>query len=82
MKIIETDSFLAKSAGSWDTQPGWKSRDHSNTALLTAPQRGGESKSKIKERWDSEDSEKVLDEDMKNIYQLGIEVPKTDRDEI
>lgn len=78
MKILQSDSFI-RLAGSWDDQPGFVNRDKGDGALNVSPNRGTEGDEAIIDRWKGKTRKRKPK--MKSIYQLGIEVPESPREE-
>lgn len=78
MKTIMTISFL-KTAASFDDQPGFVNRDQGHSSLGVKPQRANEGDQDIIDRWDGKKKKKRPK--MVQIYQLGLYVPESPREE-
>jgi len=75
MKTLLTNGYI-KTAGSWDDQPGFKNRDMHPGALPESPAGHGETDEFDRKKKKKRKKKRL----MKNIYQLGIDVPVMDRD--
>lgn len=80
MKTIASSSFL-KMAASFDDQPGFVNRDQGHSPFGVLPQRANEGDQVIIDRWDDKKKKKKKQPKMKQIYQLGISVPESPREE-
>jgi superfamily II DNA or RNA helicase len=80
MQILASESFL-KIAASFDDQPGFVNRDQGVGGLSgTSPNRGTEGDEAIIDRWDGKKKKRKKPK-MKQVYQLGLTVPESPREE-
>lgn len=79
MKTLASKSFIIAIASSFDDQPGFVNRDKGYGALNVAPERANEGDEDIIERW--EGKKKTKKPKMKQVYQLGLDVPESPREE-
>jgi len=78
MKVLQSNSFQ-RLAANLDEGPGLVNRHPSPGGLGHSVNRGTEGVDKILERWDEDRPKKKRKK--KKIYQLGIEVEKSPREE-
>ena len=80
MKVIASKNFI-KIAGSFDDQPGFVDRDQGHSSLGVPPERANEGDQDIIDRWENKKKSKKKKPKMKQIYQLGLKVPESPREE-
>ena len=80
MQILASDSFL-KIAASFDDQPGFVNRDQGDGGLSGTTNRGTEGDEAIIDRWEGKKKKNRKKPKMKQVYQLGLIVPESPREE-
>lgn len=78
MRIVASNSFL-KIAASFDDQPGFVDRDQGHSSFGVPAQRANEGDQDIIDRWKGKKKKKKPK--MKQVYQLGLTVPESPREE-